>query len=155
MTRSELLAEELYALALASKAPQVHRKRGRMAFIRTLSAMQYLVYGIGTKRITDEQAREILCVCRPHSDGFDTRFMSADGCTEYADEAYTLLLWMQSILTACTAALTEKSKGYAETAWRSMGALHNIARAFLPHDHPARLSAGEAAEYAKPYLDSN
>ncbi len=62
MTRVAVLAERLYDMGIGLKKytpSNIARKKLQQECIRDLSAMQFLVYCIGMRRISDEDARAI------------------------------------------------------------------------------------------------
>lgn len=70
----------------------------------------------------------------------------------YSAKYYDLSSLMGKTLTECISYLTSKGKNYRMTVQLYVWAFHNLPRAFLPENNPAKATPDEAIEYFKPYL---
>ena len=159
MARNHVLASVLYELALSLKTMNwntLNRKKSREKVIATLSLMQFLTHCIGMKRITNEQAENILSLLSGtyacDTSNIADSFGAASAETDYTDQYDALLFRMQLILSSCIKELTDRRKGYRENAKKYIIGFHNLPRAFLSLTDRRMISVNDALEYAKSYL---
>ena len=151
VTRSEILGEELYALTLAAKNLRVRWVWQRYRYAKLLSQMQYLLHAIAMDYITDNRTDALLRAVTPRTAEFERRLRSAEIRSMLTEPQKDLLLTMQGIVSVCVPVLLYKQGEYVGTLRCSVGALHNLARAFLPQTDYMHLSVEDAMENARPY----
>lgn len=159
MTKNELLAQELYKIAIATKQynrSNLRWSRKRQALIRTLSTMQLLVQYIGMSQISDDQI-ELLrssleyALDTPYSD-FASRLKQTQATSNYSITHMELLTEMSGILSLCITELTKKQRGKYETVHKYIWGFHNFPRAFISESDNSYITPADACEYAKPYF---
>ena len=150
-TRNELLAVELYELTIAAKSVNVKWFWGRRRMAKMFSQMQYLLHAMSLERITDSRADAILRAIAARGEKFEWRFREAEPFCIWTEPQKDLLLTMHGIVQVCIPVLLYKQGEYVGTLRCSIGALHNLARAFLPVTDYMHLSVDDAMENARPY----
>ena len=151
ITRGEMLAEKLYAMTVSAKKINVKWFWQRRRYIKQLSKMQYLLHAMALERITDSRADAILRAIAEKGEQFEWRFLEAEPFCVWTEAQKDLLLTMQGIVHVCVPALLYKQGEYIGTLHCSVGALHNLARAFLPVTDYMHSPVAEAMENARPY----
>ena len=162
MTKTNVLASELYRLALSLKNQDFKKlklKRYRKDLINCLSSMQFLTHCVGMKSISLPQAEMIVSILK-NTYNYDTDMLweslkEASDASDLSAEYEELLFTMHWILSACINSVTQKKKGYINSVRLYIKAFHNYPRAFLSLTDKSKISAEEAIEYSKSYLKSN
>ena len=159
MTRSNALASELYKMAVGLKCINFDKLvwgKNRKSLGDSIATMQFIVYCVGMKHISDQQA-EVVLHCLEHTYHYETDELcsvlrEAAPQAEYTEDYDELLFEMNVILSRCSKELHDRKKGYTERVRRYIYGFHNLPRAFLPLSSKARISFREARKYAEPYL---
>lgn len=151
ITRSEILAEALYAMTITAKRTRFRWRSERYRYTKLLSQMQYVLHAMALERITDSRCDVVLHAAFPKSEDFENRFRESEQCSHWSETQKDLLLTMQGIVSVCIPVLLHKQGEYIGTIRCSVGALHNLARAFLPASDYMHISVEDALEYTRPY----
>ena len=162
MTKSNILSSLLYRSAVSLKNQdykKLKNKRYRGELINTLSAMQFLTHCVGMKSISLPQAEIIVSVLK-NTYNYDTDTLleslkEASDNSEFSADYEDLLFKMHWILSSCINSATQKRKGYINSINLYIKAFHNFPRAFLSLTDKSKISAQEAIEYSKSYMDFN
>lgn len=160
MTRNSVLASELYKNAVALKKMDFNilaRRSQREKVISTLAMMQFLTCCVGMKHISDEQA-EIILSSLTNTYSYDVSniceiLVNSSADSDFSVKYNDLLFQMNLILSSCISELSQKNKGYKESAMRYILAFHNLPRAFLPLDDKRKASPSEVLEYSRSYIN--
>ena len=162
MTRVNVLASVLYRKSVSLKNQNFNKliwNNNRKELISALSVMQFLVACIGLKNISRLQAEEIISVLHIvyHYDmqEFADLLRDATDESDYSNEYEGVIFQMHSILSECINSVMQKEKGYIQTVSNYIKAFHNLSRAFLPITDKSKISASDAIEYSKSYLNLN
>lgn len=155
MTKVSVLADRLYDMGIGLKKytpSSLARKRVRQECIRDLSAMHFLVYCIGMKCISDEDARRIIPVLdayrHPRLQNFADSLLEANEEADHSDEYDSLLFEMSSSLGYCVSILSSKQTAEYGAVCKIMWAFHNAPRAFLSLSHGMRISLQDARKWS-------
>lgn len=155
MTRVAVLAERLYDMGIGLKKhtpSNLKRRKLRQECIRDLSAMQFLVYCIGIKRISDEDARAIIRVLdayrHPRLQNFADSLLEANEEADYSEEYDGFLFEMASSLDYCVSILSSKQTAEYGAVCKAMWAFHNAPRAFLSLSHGMKISLQDARKWS-------
>lgn len=159
MTKNELLAQELYKIAIATKQynrSNLRWSRKRQALIRTLSTMQLLVQYIGMSQISDDQIELLKNALEytldlPYAD-FACQLKQTEASSNYSVAHMELLTEMSGILSLCIAELTKKQLGKYETVHKYIWGFHNFPRAFVSESDSSYITPAVAREYANSYF---
>ena len=160
MTRNSVLASELYKNAVTLKKMDFNilaRRSQREKVISTLAMMQFLTCCVGMKHISDEQT-EIILSSLTNTYSYDVSsiceiLVNSSADSDFSVKYNDLLFQMNLILSSCVSELSQKNKGYKESAMRYILAFHNLPRAFLPLDDKRKASPSEAWDYSKSYFN--
>ena len=161
MTKTNVLASVLYRSAVSLKNQNFKKlklKRYRDELINSLSALQFLTHCVGMKSISFSQAQMIVSVLNTYNYDTDALLKSLEEASDESDfsaDYEELLFKMHWILSSCINSATQKRKGYINSINLYIKAFHNFPRAFLSLTDKSKISALEAIEYSKSYLNFN
>ena len=162
MTRQNLLAAELYRMAVRMKnqnSNQWKRTRERNDCISSLSAMHFLTHCIGMKHMSFQQAETIVSVLRNtyHFDDSELLDSMRDAAaqSDYTIQYEELLFQMHHILSVCIDCAIQKKKDYINSLNLYIKGFHNMPRAFLSTTDKSIISPQDALGYSNSYLKNN
>ena len=158
MTQSNVIAKYLYNTALKLKTldkKSLVLSKARCEFISDLTAIQTLIYCIGKTLSAEQTALLADSLKRLYGikGGELLKELNAASQSEALEkEQEELLLKMTLIVSACLKSVSERKKGFIESANKFVLAFHNLPRAFFDSSDPAAVSPESAWEYSAPYF---